>query len=332
MKRSPITLLLLVLLFVLAACGGAGSEAPASQSGAREEAAIASDEAAEDSFLAPELGDVAESEAAAPDGGTDASGGDPAQSNLPVLPFERMIIKNADLTLKVDDIPAVQQAITRRVQQLGGYVIQAQMSGDDEATYGYMSVRVPADQFDTALNGIEETSTDVLSRDVSGDDVTEEFVDLQSRLRSLEATRDRLYEFLDRAESVEEALAVNRNLTELESQIEQVKGRLQFLEQSAAMSTINVTLQREAETPLPVTATWSPLDVAGDAFTELVVFGQGVLSVIIVLFVWLPVWGIPALGTYLLFRHFSRPRPHHQPPLPPASPPAAQPGNEGAGS
>ena len=126
---------------------------------------------------------------------------------------------------------------------------------------------------------------------VGGDDVTEEFVDLESRLKNLEATRDRLQSFLDKAETVDDALKVNQSLSDLQGQIEQLKGRKQFLERSAALSTISVTLS-----PLPAIMSivedegWQPLSVARNALRGLVSFGQGLATLAIVVLVWAPVW------------------------------------------
>ncbi|HPD42084.1 MAG TPA: DUF4349 domain-containing protein, partial [Anaerolineae bacterium] len=96
----------------------------------------------------------------------------------------------------------------------------------------------------------------------SGQDVTDEYVDLQSRLGNLEATRDRIRTFLDQAQTVDEALRVNEQLAAVEAQIEQVKGRMVYLRERSAYSTITVQLDPELPsapevTPVP-TPTWSP--------------------------------------------------------------------------
>src|SRR4029079_16444262 len=100
----------------------------------------------------------------------------------------------------------------------------------------------------------------VLSEAASGTDATQEYVDAQSQLANLEATQARIRQFLEQAKTVEEALRVNARLTEIEGQIGQLKGRLQFLSQRAAYSTIAVQLQQPAPpTPTPsATPTPSP--------------------------------------------------------------------------
>jgi hypothetical protein len=209
--------------------------------------------------------------------------------------LQRLVIKTADLSLQVDSARDAEAALRTLVGQLGGYVVKVETSGADESMTSHVIFRVPAERFDQALSGVQGLAKKVLSRTVGGDDVTEEFVDLESRLKNLEATRDRLQSFLDKAETVDDALKVNQSLSDLQGQIEQLKGRKQFLERSASLSTISVTLS-----PLPTIAPivedegWQPLGVARNALRGLVNFGQGLATLVIVALVWAPVW-LPVL-------------------------------------
>jgi hypothetical protein len=205
--------------------------------------------------------------------------------------LQRLVIKTADLTLQVASARDAEASVRALVGQMGGYVVKVETSGTDENLSSRVTFRVPAARFDDALTGVQGLAKKVLARTVSGDDVTEEFVDLESRLKNLEATRDRLQSFLDKAETVEDALKVNQSLSDIQGQIEQLKGRKQFLQQSAALSTINVSL-----TPVPALAPimteegWQPIVVARDALRGLVNFGQDLATIAIVVLVWSPVW------------------------------------------
>ena len=204
---------------------------------------------------------------------------------------QRLVIKTADLSLQVDSARDAEASLRVLVGQLGGYVVKVETSGTDESMSSHVIFRVPAERFDQALSGVQGLAKKVLARTVGGDDVTEEFVDLESRLKNLEATRDRLQSFLDKAETVDDALKVNQSLSDLQGQIEQLKGRKQFLEQSASLSTISVTLSPlPAIMPIVDEEGWQPLGVARDALRGLVSFGQGLATLVIVVLVWAPVW------------------------------------------
>jgi hypothetical protein len=223
---------------------------------------------------------------------------------------ERMIIKNADLSLQVENVRESEAAVSAQVAALGGYVVRVEINGTDERMTANMTFRVPAERFDEALTGVQGLAKKVLSRTVSGDDVTEEFVDLRARLGNLEATRDRLRNLLEQAVEVADALEVNRALTEVQGQIEQIRGRMEYLQQSAALSTINVYLSPVPVTPIVTQGSWQPLVVARDALRSLVELGQGLVNLAIVLLIWTPVW-LPLLllgwwGRRRLRRHQQR--------------------------
>lgn len=205
---------------------------------------------------------------------------------------QRLVIKTASLTVEVEDVAVAEARISARAAELGGYVVAAQSSGSDAASrVATITFRVPAQRFDEALAGVEGLARKVFSRTISGDDVTEEFVDLESRLRNLEATRDRLLDLLTRASRVDDALQVNQALSDVQGQIEQIQGRMKYLQQSAAFSAISVEL-RPVPPPPPIIEedAWQPLRVARAALRDLVAFGQELLNLGIVILVWSPVW------------------------------------------
>lgn len=266
---------LLVAAIALAACGGAASTASSPVEPARAPAMDS----------APAAGGGASA--------LEQSGGAPAanqpQAGQPA--FDRLVIKTADLALQVESAREAEASVRAIVGRLGGYVVKVETSGSDEDLSARITFRVPAERFDEALSGVQGLAKKVLARTVSGDDVTEEFVDLESRLKNLNATRDRLQSFLDKATTVEDALNVNQSLSEIQGQIEQIRGRQQFLKQSAALSTISVSLS-----PVPPVApivdedSWQPLAVARGALRGLVSFGQALGTIAIVALVWTPLW------------------------------------------
>lgn len=227
----------------------------------------------------------------------DRQAGEPGQSGQ--TSDGRLVIKNANLTLQVESVREAESSLRVTVGQLGGYVVKSETSGDDEAMRSEITFRVPSGRFDQAMSGAQGLAKKVLSRTISGDDVTQEFVDLSARQRALEATRDRLLTLLNKADRVEDALAVNTSLTEIQAQLEQIEGRKKFLTQSAALSTISVMLTPvPLPTPIVEPEGWQPEGVAREALRGLVGFGQALAALAIILAVWSPVWGLAAVALF----------------------------------
>ena len=227
--------------------------------------------------------------------------------------IERLIIKNGDLALRVEDVPAATAAVSTLASEAGGFVVSSSTSGLERDLRAYITIRVPAERFETTLNQLEALAVRVLSHSVSGSDVTEEFVDLEARLRNLEATRDRLLDMLNKATRVQDALDVNLALSDVQGQIEQIQGRMRFLSESAAMSTINVSLEPVPVTPVLDEDGWQPIQVARAALRDLLGFGQLLGNALIVLVVWSPVWVLLAFGGWQGMRMMRRKLPqNHQ--------------------
>ena len=167
------------------------------------------------------------------------------------------------MTLIVADTEAAVDGAVRLVDGLGGYII-SQRAYDDADGYRFATLRlaVPVERFEEAMRRLRDLG-DVIDESSSGEDVTEEFVDLQSRLGNLEVTRERLRELLEEARTVEEALEVDRQLRLIEEEIAVIQGRINFLAQRAAFSTIDLTIEPLIPTPTPsATPTVTPTPTA----------------------------------------------------------------------
>ncbi len=217
----------------------------------------------------------------------------------PAMP-ERMIIYNGTLSLVVDDTLATERMITGQVEQWEGYIA----SSDSYAVgNGLMrvelSLRVPAEQFNEAMNWLRSLSKDIRQDSVSSSDVTEEYVDLQSRLKALEAKAERLEELMEKAEDTEAVLAVYRELSSTQQEIEQIKGRMRYLERRSAMASIDVTLiPRESERPIEVGG-WEPKGVAKKAIQALI----DTYHLVATLVIWFVIFILPiCISLYLLYR------------------------------
>lgn len=232
-------------------------------------------------------------------------------NNLPSFQAqERLIIRTGNLSVVVEDTEEALANITNLVEENGGWVVSSNVfQFSEDAKRGEITVRIPADGFSHAIEAIKAMALEVTSESTSGQDVTDEFVDLSSRLSNLEATAARVRNFLDETRNVEEALAVNAELSRLEEQIEVLKGRMQFLEQSAAYSTINVSLTPdELSRPLEV-AGWRPQGIARDAIEALIGALQGLAGILIWLVIFLlPLFLLIAIPLWLTVRYVVRRR------------------------
>ncbi|HUN21973.1 MAG TPA: DUF4349 domain-containing protein [Anaerolineales bacterium] len=245
-------------------------------------------------------------------------------ANNPAPAEGRLIIKDGQIKLLVEDSEIAIDRITLLVSDLGGYVVNSRVwyTEFDGKNYkqAVITAGVPVTQFEKALSRLRELSVQVLDESASGQDVTNEYVDLESRIRNLEATRDRIREFLEQAKTVEEALKINEQLAQVESEIEQVQGRIQYLAGRAAFSSLTIEISPKlpdltptptrTEEPTPTPTQWSPgesFEQASDALTSTYQSGTEFL-------IWIGVLVIPVLlpfvlvgwGIYVLSKRFGK--------------------------
>jgi hypothetical protein len=208
---------------------------------------------------------------------------------------ERMIIRTGNLTLVVKDTAQAMNQVRGLAESMGGYVVESNAYRDQGLLRGRMTVRVPAEKFDQAMDGIRAVAVRVESESSSGQDVTEEYSDLSAQLRNLEATETELRELLatvrERTGKAEDILAVYRELTTIRGEIERVKGRMQYLERMTALATINVELiPDELQKPV-VEEPWNPQVTLKEALRALVNAGRFLVDALI----WLVVVVLPIL-------------------------------------
>ncbi len=187
----------------------------------------------------------------------------------------RLVIKNASLSIVVEDPGSTMDAISALAADLGGFVVssnlyQTQTDRGLEVPQANITIRVPADKMDQALEIIKTGAGQILSEVVTGEDVTQEFTDLSSRLRNLEITQQQLTEIMEEAYRTEDVLNVYNRLVEVQEEIELIKGQMQYYQQAAALSAISVSIQaNEAVQPLKI-GSWQPVGVAKRAIRALI--------------------------------------------------------------
>jgi hypothetical protein len=171
------------------------------------------------------------------------------QSQSAAEAMNRKIIRNADLALEVSDPLLAQQKITSIAESVGGFVVNSEsklrQNGDanKQSLDINIVVRVPEQQFRSAFEQIIGVGSRVVQQKVTGEDVTEQFIDLEARAKTQKALEAQFLEIMKRAVKVEDALEVQRQVAEVRNEIEKIEGRKRFLENRASLSTITVTLQ-----------------------------------------------------------------------------------------
>ncbi|MSQ40387.1 MAG: DUF4349 domain-containing protein [Dehalococcoidia bacterium] len=204
---------------------------------------------------------------------------------------ERLIVRNVDMTLVVAKPAEAVQTIAEMAEETGGFVVSSYISGEKEATLGaFISMRVPAAKLDETLTRLRGLALRVTREQINSQDVTEEYVDLGARLKNLEAAEAQLLKLMERAQKVEEVLMVQRELTNVQQQIESLKARIQYLERTSAMALASVSLVPEAsEAPLAEPG-WSALETVKEALRSLFRASQGLVDWAVWVAIFAPFW------------------------------------------
>ena len=224
---------------------------------------------------------------------------------VPPEDFERKIVKTAELGITSEDVRGEAAAAQQVATRFGGTIISSQTYRSD-AVYADLILSVPSEHFEDALDELRGLGEEVTTDTVSGQDVTEEYVDLQSRERNLLAAEQSLLDLYNRADDVQDALSIQRELTAVRGQIEEVQGRMQYLKQSSDMSQISLNIQPVASPPKPPPA-WDPALVVAKAWNASLAVLQALTAAILstLVFGW---WIIPpvVLAAWWLRRRLRR--------------------------
>jgi len=157
----------------------------------------------------------------------------------------RMIVRTAEIALVVNDVAMALDQVAELAEGLGGYVVSSTRWKEEETRLvGIITIRVPAEDFGMAMDALRGLAVDVTHEETSAQDVTEEYVDLSAKLQNLEATEEQLLRLMEKAEVVEDILKVQIELSRTRGEIEQTKGRMQYLERTSATSLIRVQLNQ----------------------------------------------------------------------------------------
>ena len=222
----------------------------------------------------------------------------------------RKIIRNAEMRLESSKPEETQQKITSIADSKNGFVINSTQRSTNAKVGSHdsveMTIRVPAEKFEESVGEIRKTAERVVVETLTGQDVTEEFVDIQARLKAKKALEERFLEIMKQAKTVEESLEVERQLSEVRTEIERIEGRKRFLENQTSLSTIKV----EIGTPAAISSSsngfgYELKEAFSDGFEAALTF---ILFLIRIVLAVLPFLILIVLPILLVLRYFWRKR------------------------
>ena len=212
-------------------------------------------------------------------------GSQPVQSDLAPLPQDqtaadaRVVLMNADLSIVVVDPASAMNTITKMANDMGGFVVSSQLSkvqtsNGIEVPEATITVRVPAEKLTTAMDQIKalvkDAQNDILSENVTGQDVTKEYTDLKSQLTNLQQAEQQLQKIMDSATKTTDVLDVYNQLVQVRQQIDVLQGQINYYDQASRLSAISVTIQAEASVAPLTVGGWQPAGTARNAVQALV--------------------------------------------------------------
>ncbi|MBN1582477.1 MAG: DUF4349 domain-containing protein [Anaerolineae bacterium] len=225
------------------------------------------------------------------------------------IAVDRKIIYNVYLHLIVKDTATTFDQIRDMAEGMGGFVADSNTWKDGEQLRGTLTVRIPADSLQDALAQFRDLALEVESERMDSQDVTEEYVDLEARLVNLQRTETELLELLETRSATgktSDILEVHRELTNIRAQIEQIQGRMKYLNNLSAMATVQITLTPDALMQPVVVAGWRPEGTAREAVRTLIralqFFADAIIVFVLLILPVVIVIAIPVVIAFFIIR------------------------------
>jgi len=195
------------------------------------------------------------------------------------LEVTKRVIKTVYLDMRVNSVEAAISEIKAIATAHGGDEVSSDISKNDVYKHGFVVVKVPVNQYSAAFKEIKMIAPLVISESSQSQDVTAQFIDLESRIKNKKEHETRLRTFFDKAEDVDELIQVERELARVRTEIEQMEGQLKYLKEQTQYSTINVTIREDSN--IVVSDSWRPMQVVKDSFNTLIKKATNLLNIVI---------------------------------------------------
>lgn len=211
------------------------------------------------------------------------------------IAVDKKVIKNGNLYLKVDSIDWASGKINEIVKGFDGEVVRSNFyEASHGAKNGSVTVKVPVAQFDAAFSELKKVASLVISEDTNSQDVTEQYTDLQARLKNKQREEQAFADILQRSGKIDDVLKVTKELSRVRGEIERLQGRIKLLESQTDMSTINIQLSEDVE--VAVSRGWRPWEVVKESAQGLLRDSQHLIDFLIQFII----RGLPRLAIYAL--------------------------------
>ena len=215
---------------------------------------------------------------------------------------DRMVIEESHLSLQVKNVRETTEKITSYAQSIGGYMVNTNLSNPGEAPAGNITIRVPQTRMGEALSYLRGLSVKVVYENISGRDVTDQYVDIDARLSTLNRTKAKFETIFNDAAEISDILNIQRELINVQSQIDSLKGQQNYLEKSAQMAKMTVSLSTdEFSLPYAPSETFRPEVIFKTAVRSLVSSLRKAATLIIWVLVYSVIW-VPVLLLYIYWK------------------------------
>jgi hypothetical protein len=221
------------------------------------------------------------------------------QESVDVNVGDRKLVRNSDVSLLVDDVRSAIDQITSFAAQNNGFMVNSSVNTPEEGGSGHVSIRVPAEKLESTLQFLRGMSVRVVSENITGTDVTDQYTNTQARLDTLSKTKATFEGMLENATTVDEILRVQQSILQVQDQIDALTGQLEYLEKTSQSSLISVYLATdELSLPYSPSEPWRPAVVFKTAVRSLMMSMRSVATAAIWVAVYSPV--VIVVGIFVL--------------------------------
>jgi hypothetical protein len=216
-----------------------------------------------------------------------------------LIDWDKKIIKNASLTIEVKNYKSYGSVLNSIVKNFGGYLANEQESQSDERLENKVKIKVPVRQFQDLMTALNNSGERINNKQISSEDVTTEVVDTKSRIEAKKKIRQRYIDFLQQAKSITDILSIQKEINDVQEQIEMAEGRVEYLNHSSAYSTVDLHYYQQLKAP----STDDNSPAFSTKLSEAFKGGWEVLKnlLIVIITIW-PLWIVATITALLIYK------------------------------